>query len=344
MRTAAALLCCLLFAGCGDFRKADETPDTSGFDLEAVRNEMRPLNLAEPFRAGEAVQNYFSFYGLNPANAPHWFGTVESRNQTLAAHVFLPAGKPRGTLFLLHGCFDHTGTLSRLIAEALAHGYAVACWDLPGHGLSTGGRTETGSFTLCAEQFSDITARAMPHLPRPFHLAAHSTGCSIALEHLHNESHAFEKIIFMAPLVQHKHWGWGKFGRAVAKPFAKTIRRRDVINSSDTAYSAFVKKDPLHSGVLSFGYLDDLYAWEKKARAYPMLNASVLILQGDRDNVVDWNHNLEFLKTRIRDPDIKIIPGANHQLANESEQLRAQVFELIFQELQSAAAPSARTD
>ncbi|VGO21641.1 alpha/beta hydrolase [Pontiella sulfatireligans] len=324
------LLASTLLTGCHYFRNGSDKPNTSGYDLEQVKKDLKPLDLAKPYQPTEAIAAYFSFYGLNPANAQHYFGTVESEGQTLAAHVFMPEN-PRGTLFLLHGYFDHTGTLSKLIAEALARRYAVASWDLPGHGLTTGGRTETGDFDRCAKQHIDIVERAESKLPRPFDLVAHSTGCSIAIEYMYNApTNAFEKIVFLAPLVKHAHWGWGKFGHAVGRPFTKHIRRRDMKNSSDEAYLAFVKKDPLHSGVLSFQYLEDLYEWEARARGYPRWPGSLCIIQGDADIIVDWRYNVDFLGAKVEHAELYMVPGANHQLANEPAALRKQAFELIF--------------
>jgi len=329
-RTAISVFLCGLLGGCNYFRSASESPDTGAFDLSRARADMRPLDLKTPYRPTEEIHRYFRFYNLAPTNASHYFGMVASENNTLAAHVFIP-DNPKGTLFLLHGYFDHTGTYSKLIAEGLSRRYAIVSWDLPGHGLSSGDRTDTGSFNLCARQFKDLVQRSEGTLPHPYHLVAHSTGCSIALEYLQNSpTNAFGKIIFLAPLIRHNHWGWSKFGYNIAKPFIHTLRRRDKKNSSDKAYLAFVKKDPLHSGSLSLEFLDDLYTWEKQLKNEPAWPGSAFIIQGDADTVVDWKHNLEFLRKKIRNPEIHLIPGARHQLANEREKLRNQVFDLVF--------------
>jgi alpha-beta hydrolase superfamily lysophospholipase len=327
----------LLLSGCAYFRSASDKVDTTSFDLTRVKAEMKPLNLSESRQPTSAIEDYFVFYDLNPTDAQHFFGTQESKGHTLAGHVFLPKD-PRGTLFLLHGYFDHVGTLSKLIAESLAQGYAIVAWDLPGHGLSSGERTATGSFDLCAEQFSDIIDRSSTRLPHPFHVIAHSTGCSIVIDYLYkSKTNAFEKVVFLAPLIRHTHWGWAKFGYAAARPFTKSIRRRRKKTSSDAAYLAFVKRDPLHSGVLSFEYLKDLYRWEKRVRDYPAWPGSVVIVQGDRDKVVDWRHSIEFLQDRIEHTEISMIPGARHQLVNESKALRVQVLDSIFSNINQPA-------
>jgi lysophospholipase len=338
-QTITLAFLCGLLSGCNYFRNANESPNTSAFDLNQVKADMQPLNLKTPHPPTEQIQRYFQFYNLAPTNALHYFGTVVSENDTLAAHVFIP-DTPKGTLFLLHGYFDHTGTFSKLIAEGLSRHYTIVSWDLPGHGLSSGDRTDIGEFDLCAKQFKDIVQRTENSLPHPFFLITHSTGCSIALEYMYNSpSNAFDQIVFMAPLVHHAHWGWSKLGYTIAKPFVHTLRRRDKKNSSDPTYLAFVKNDPLHSGSLSLEFLDDLYAWEKQIQNDPVWPGSLLIIQGDADTVVDWKYNLKFLRKKIQLPEIYLIPGARHQLANEREELRDQVFDIIFTHLDPSPEP-----
>ena len=223
-RCFTLMLACVLLSGCTYFRGKSDQPDRQSYLLEQLKEDMAPLDLSKSYEPTQAIQDYFNFYDLNPTNVQHWFGTVESEGETLAAHVFMPP-EPRGTLFLIHGYFDHTGTLAKLITEGIRQGYAVATWDLPGHGLSTGDRTDTGQFNLCAEQFFDIVERSAPYLPQPIHLIAHSTGSSIAIEYLHNpDPNVFDRIVFMAPLIRHAYWGWGKLGM----PFQILLQIRSV--------------------------------------------------------------------------------------------------------------------
>ena len=328
--------------GCHYFRDASEKPDTHAFNLAQVQKELRPLKLNTPYKPTKEIKRYFQFYHLDPPQVTHYFGTVVSENHTLVAHLFIPEN-PKGTLFLLHGYFDHSGTYSKLIHQALSNHYAVVSWDLPGHGLSSGERTDLGDFKLCAEQVVDLVQRTKNKLPAPFYLIAHSTGCSIAMEYMNNApSQQFEKIIFLAPLVHHQYWACSKVGYFLAKPFIHTLRRVDKKNSSDPDYLAFVKKDPLHSSTLSLEFLDDLFRWEKQIQNAPIWPGSVLIIQGDADAVIDWKYNLKFLRKKIQHPEIHLIHGARHQLCNENAQLRDQVFKLIFADLKTPAPSQSR--
>lgn len=300
------------------------------YDLDTVRDSLKPLTLTEAFKSSADVAQYLDFYGLQFTNATHYFGTVESEGSTIAAHVFIPTDA-KGTLFLVHGFLDHTGTLSKLIEEGLDQGYAVVTWDLPGHGLSSGERTDTGAFDVCALQLTDLVQKAKGHLPRPFQLICHSTGCSIAIEVLHNETvNHFDRVVFLAPLVRHEQWGWAKFGYFIADPFSDGIKRKVRANSSDAAYLDFARNDPLVNDSVAFAYLDALYAWEKRVRDYEPIDEAVVIIQGEADKVVDWEHNMEELKELFPRAIVHTLPGARHQLANESEAYRAQVFGLVF--------------
>ncbi|WFB36229.1 alpha/beta hydrolase [Kiritimatiellota bacterium B12222] len=321
---------CLLLQSCAYFRSDSEQPNWQAFDQQQIQTDLQPLDLTVPYHPTEAIQEYFEYYDLDIPHATHTFGTLESEDEMLVVHVFAPP-ESRGSLFLLHGYFDHTGTLSKLIKAGVAQTYTVVVWDLAGHGLSSGKRTETGEFSDCAQQLDELIQQTSTQLPQPYNLIAHSTGCSIALEYMYSHpEYTFQRTVFLAPLIRHEHWTSAKFGYTLAKPFTNSLRRRDKKNSSDSAYMDFVKQDPLHSNTLSFEYLEDLYAWEKTTQDYPLWSGSLCIIQGDDDNIVDWDYNLDFLREKIQDPEIYIIPEARHQLANESEALRQQVFQLIF--------------
>lgn len=300
------------------------------FEPEKVKSDLLALDLSQPFVASPAIAQYLAFYSLDFPNVRHWMGTVEADGQPLVAQVFLPE-KPVGTLFLIHGFLDHTGTLAKLIDEALSRGYGVVAWDLPGHGLSSGERTDIGDFYRCARQFARLAGELMPFLPRPYQLVAHSTGASVALEYLfHTDDSAFQEVVLLAPLVRHQHWGLGKFGWSISRPFTDSVPRTERENSNDPAYLEFAHNDPLAERSVSYAYLEDLYTWEKRVQDYPQWPGPLLIVQGEEDDVVQWEYNLEFLQSKLPNAEIATLPGVRHQLINESAVYRQQVFDIVF--------------
>ena len=298
-------------------------------ELRQVRQEIRPLDFSSEPAHPPAVIAYFKYYGLHSESVRHHFGSFDSGGYTLAAHVFQPRN-PKGTVFLLHGYFDHTGMLKNLIRDGLDRNLAVAVYDLPGHGLSSGARTSVNDFSEYVAVLEDFI-RLCQDLPRPWHLISHSTGSAITLEYLFiaREHQVFDKIIFLAPLVRFAHWKLARLAYHLTKPFVKTVPRKIRATSSDPDFVEFLKNDPLQARQLPIRWLNALYAWEKGISDNAPVSAPVLILQGTQDTVVDWKYNLSFLKKKINSPEIRRIENARHQLLNESEQIRSEVFRQI---------------
>ena len=65
--------------------------------------------------------------------------------------------------------------------------------------------------------------------------------------------------------------------------------------------------------------------FEKASR----IKVSPVVIQGDKDETVDWQYNLEMIKKKFESPDIRMLPGARHQLANENEAFRRKIFAII---------------
>lgn len=301
-------------------------------DVEQIRKDMVPLNLSKVYVAPASIASYFDFYGININGARHSFGYFTSLSRRISAHVYVPQTSKKGALFLLHGYLDHSGTLKPLIRAALSRGFCVAVFDLPGHGLSSGELGAIDDFNEYVKTLDDFVALCSPWLPRPYYLVGHSTGCAIGFEYLQQkkEEAIFEKIVFLAPLVRNANWRLSKFGIAVSRLFRKTIPRKYRDNSSDAQFLAFVRNDPLQGKRLSIKFLDALHAWEKRARRYPPVSGSVLLIQGTGDEIVDWQYNLAFLRTKIKGVIVELIDDAKHQLVNESQAIRNQVFDMIF--------------
>ncbi len=54
-----------------------------------------------------------------------------------------------------------------------------------------------------------------------------------------------------------------------------------------------------------------------------------LVIQGEADKTVDWQHNLEVLNARFKQPQILLLPEARHHLANETAEIRARYFAFL---------------
>jgi alpha-beta hydrolase superfamily lysophospholipase len=54
-----------------------------------------------------------------------------------------------------------------------------------------------------------------------------------------------------------------------------------------------------------------------------------LIIQGQADMTVDWQHNLQVMKWKFDRPQILLLAEARHHLANETVEMREEYFEFL---------------
>lgn len=282
---------------------------------------IEPIETVDPAGYSEAVRVYFAHYGLDGdwCDVEHRFGSFESAGFTLAAHLYKPA-QYTATVVLFHGYLNHTGQFRHLIRYLLENGFAVAVYDLPGHGLSGGETAVIDSFDQYVQTTQDFLTLVKQHLDGPFHVVGFSTGAAILVEMLlENIAGDFEKIVLAAPLI---HWTAYEQSKGTYKAyvqFTDKIGRFHRKNSSDKEYLIFNKtQDYLHAKYLSLKWVKALFDWNDKIEPMAACDRGVLVLQGDKDGTVDWKYNMELIEKKFPNADIKKIGGANHELFNEA--------------------------
>ncbi|MGD9982886.1 MAG: alpha/beta hydrolase [Porticoccaceae bacterium] len=274
--------------------------------------------------------DYLRHYRLEPESlAPdvrHCMGTVATNGYRIAAHYWLhPA--PHGTVFVVHGYFDHVGLYGHLIRHLLARQLNVVAFDLPGHGLSDGERVTIASFDHYTEVLEDILARAAA-LPAPWHGVGQSTGGAILLKHLLDGEHSrpLDRIALLAPLVHPRHWGLNRLVYLASHRWRKAIDRKFMINSGDPEFLDFVqRRDPLQERHIPLEWIGAMKHWAEELQRLPPSPHPVIVVQGDADTTLDWRYNLRLLHNKLPNGHFHLVPGAQHHLVNEAEPVRNQV-------------------
>ena len=280
-------------------------------------------------------QHYRLNFGDHLGGVQHRFGYVEVDGYQLATHHYLPAmDKPRGTVLALHGYFDHCGLYSHLIEFCLQRKYAVLVYDLPGHGLSTGGKGEIDDFLEYVRVLTHYVELLEQHLPAPFCLVGSSTGGAIIMEYLakHNmtsASNPFASILLLAPLVRPANWTSVQLKYKLMRFFVSSVERTFVNSSHDEQFLHFVQyNDPLQNRRVATSWIGALVNWVrrfKKAR----IEVSPVVIQGGEDETIDWRYNLKMIRRNFKDPRVHFIPEGRHQLANETPEIRRKVFDFM---------------
>ncbi|MFP6848271.1 MAG: alpha/beta hydrolase [Pseudomonas sp.] len=292
---------------------------------------LRPLAVAAPLSAVE--QAYRQFYRFTDALAVRsCMGSLHAGGYQIVAQAWWPQ-ESRATLVLLHGYYDHTGLYRHVIEWALGQGFAVLAFDLPGHGLSSGARASIGDFAEYQTVLQAVLVEAAGlALPQPWHLCGQSTGGAILIDYLLTGEPLAQigETLLMAPLIRPRAWGWSQLSYQVMRHFVSEIPRRFSSNSNDAEFLDFIHHhDPLQPHNLPTAWVGALRHWVPRIEAAPRSARSPLIIQGEADMTVDWQHNLKVLQDKFAAPQILRLAEARHHLANEVPALRQRYFDFL---------------
>jgi alpha-beta hydrolase superfamily lysophospholipase len=308
------------------------------FDPDRLRASLQPLSeklaLSED---GQAYQRFYRMAGLGKeGRVSSRLGRFEVGGYEIVTQLWTPE-QPIATMVLVHGFYDHMGLYRHVIEWALELGYAVISCDLPGHGLSSGARasiTDFAEYQLVLDRLF-VEAKALD-LPQPWHLCGQSTGGAIVIDHLlnHGDQTPIQgQSILLAPLVRPRGWTWSKVSYYLLRAFVKGIDRRFSENTNVPTFMPFLMADPLQPRRLPTAWVGALAKWIERIESAPRSPRSPLIVQGESDMTVDWNHNLAVLKDKFDHPQIFMLHEARHHLANELPELRMQFFRFLTQRM-----------
>ncbi|MCB1687863.1 MAG: alpha/beta hydrolase [Halioglobus sp.] len=291
--------------------------------LQALREQLPPLGAGSP--PPPALARFCEDYGIDFATrypgVAHEAGSITSGAYTLAVHQWSQPGA-RANLLVLHGYFDHTGLFSKLIDWGLRHQCNVLVFDLPGHGLSSGEPAVIDDFGDYSRAIDDVLrAATLPALP--LWVMAQSTGGAALIDYAKKYDWPFAATVLLAPLVRPAGWFWVSTAQRFLGPFTDGIRRTFAVNSSDRDFLAFIKRDPLQCHRVSLRWLGALRRWLGDLQPQDLGVGPALVIQGDADGTVDWRYNIPFIARLFPASKVEYLPGAGHQLANESAGIRA---------------------
>jgi len=310
-------------------------------NLQRLHESLPPLNFEPdtdtPSQQIPYADSYLAHYQLaaiNTAakaqhNTRHYLGQLNTAGYNVACQYWLPENA-KGTVFVVHGYFDHSALYRHLFSYLLERGYAVVTFDLPGHGLSDGERASIASFDHYVEAFDGLLAACADHIPQPWHAVGQSTGGAIVLKHLLEEKDGqslFQHIALLAPLLHTRNWGAGRLTYRLLHRFISRIKRDFKSNSGDGEFLNFLKhSDPLQSRHIPLEWVGSMKHWTEEFHDLPVNQKSMTIVQGDKDMTLDWRYNLAQFQQKLPNARAEIIAGAQHHLANETEGLRHQIF------------------
>lgn len=287
----------------------------------------------------ELIRSYRSHYALDFENcSAHRMGTFESGPYKIVCQYFVPASsEPRGTAFLLHGYFDHSGIYHHLIQHCLQLGFAVVIFDFPGHGLSDGPIASISSFREYTRAFRDCLSTARQQdVAGPWTVMGQSTGGAIIMDSILDDNIADEfsirQYLLLGPLLRPRRWIKSRLAFSISRWFVAASPRKFSQNSHDQEFLRFLREDD--SLQSKFLVRDWILAMVDYLRRFARANKSderLHIIQGTEDGTVDWQYNLPKIIEKFPGSKTYIVENARHHLINESPEYRDQVLELVSQ-------------
>ncbi|MBS8240576.1 alpha/beta hydrolase [Marinobacter lipolyticus] len=315
-----------------------EIPD---WDRSSLLERLEPFNPAADRQLSNEMVAYCRFYGLDlwvehPEVKYHQGYVSAGRHQVMVHYFRLPdSGASKGTVFILHGYFDHVGLYSQLIDRCLGAGFDVLAYDQPGHGLSSGTPAAIGSFLEYQAVLSEVMANLKGKVQEPWYAVGQSTGGAILIDYLlsnhHNQQTSdFRQVVLLAPLVRPMGWLGAKVLHSLAKPFLTRWRRVFGQNSGNTRFLQFLREhDPLQARAVHVDWVSALRQWVPHIESARPVSFPVTVVQGEKDLTVDWQHNLRIIRNKFSSVEEVRIPDGRHHLVNEAQDLQATVFNTI---------------
>ena len=297
-----------------------------------MNNNLFPIAQAlPPFSAlpcaKYSLANYRTYYQLNDllgGGVRHIAGQIISNNLPLALQAWLVDGN-NPTALCVHGYYDHSGWSKPLIHLLLAQGYNVCCLDLPGHGLSSGERVSIQDFDEYGAAIASAMSAISCSMPAVSLCIGHSTGAAAWLNYCNHHPAAELPLILMAPLLRPSHWqSYGRYIYPLLRPFTRHYPRKKRASTANLAFNRAFAADPLVPNYLCLSWIAAMRRWLTEFPHTNTLSNNTLIIQGQRDDTVDWRYNLPQLISKLPRARVEYLAEARHQLINETPAIKLQ--------------------
>jgi acylglycerol lipase len=243
----------------------------------------------------------------------------------LYTKTWTPDEEPQRGLLIVHGLGEHSGRWDHVARFFADRGYAVAAFDLRGHGQSEGTRAYTPAFNDLVDDVQGIVESGLVRTDIPWVLYGHSLGGLICTYYLGEERPRPDAGILSAPALDADVPG---ALRAAAQLLGRITPKLALANSidgeqlsRDEAVGEAYFADPLVNtkattrlGMEFFG------AQDRSHDVIGGISTPTLVIHGGDDPLVPPSASAPL--AAIDSVDRKVYPGLRHEMHNEPEQVQ----------------------
>lgn len=266
---------------------------------------------------------------------------------------WLPVGRPRGALVIVHGYAEHGGRYGHLADFLTRRHLGVFAYDQRGYGRSGGRRAFVSSFDAYVADLGRFIGRVRDRLDgAPLLLYGHSLGGVVAARYAAGTQDAVAGLILSSPAVELAIAPPRPVQRAagILARFAPTLPTRHLEwtrCSRSPQVVAEAERDPLnYHGRMPIRTASELLdAGHRVAGEAERLALPLLILHGAADEVALPSGSVRlFVAAGSANKTLCLFNGLYHDLAHEPEQAHVirEIGDWIHETLDDHPAPQAR--
>ncbi|MDC7221273.1 MAG: alpha/beta hydrolase [Spirochaetales bacterium] len=275
-------------------------------------------------------QDYLDYYGI-PGEFSFRAGEFNAGPYRIWSWSLEPESWT-ATVIVLHGFLDHSLTNRFVILELLRKGYRVIAGDMPGHGRSGGVRGGIAGFEEYDLYFENLLTHWEVDPAGSFALG-HSTGSAILINYCRQGKTPFRGMVFAAPLVKMNSHSMLDRGIDLAHDWMKMLPAGKNKTCKNKSFLKFRWSDPLGVKRFSLDWIKSMVNWNREWVDFKS-DQKVLVLQGKKDNVVEWKTNIPILENCLTNGEIHYYKKGRHHILNEGDRLRHEVFKELFRYLE----------
>lgn len=241
----------------------------------------------------------------------------------LATREWLPDGKAKGAVLIVHGLAEHSGRWDHVAEQLNARGFAVHAYDHRGHGASGGDRTHVDGWEIYLDDIEDRLSAMAFEINAPVIMYGHSIGGLMALDYCLTRSEVLpELLVLSGPAIRATIAKWKQVLAPILAAIAPKARLPLDLKgeqlSRDPAVGEAYFGDPLveTAATAKFG-AEALKAQKRVAASMRSLSIPTLLLAGGNDEIIppQSSHDLGELPNVER----KLYPSLRHEIHNEPE-------------------------
>lgn len=230
----------------------------------------------------------------------------------------------RGML-VVHGLAEHSGRWDHVARFFAARGYAVAAFDLRGHGQSDGTKGHVGSFNDYVDDVESIVKSGLVRTDLPWVLYGHSLGGLISTFYLSENRPHPDAAVVSAPALSADVPGALRAAAQVLGRVAPKVAMGNPIDgdqlSRDEAVGDAYFADPLVYPKATTRFALEMFnAQDRVGSLIESIDTPTLVIHGAADTLVPPSGSAPLAS--VDGVERKVYPGLRHELHNEPEQVQ----------------------